>query len=133
MANKVGRPKLFNSAEELETKIEIYFAEQDKKYKPNLPVYTMGGLAYALGIDRQTLLNYEKDQEFFGTIKRARAKVEYMVEERLMAGNNATGHIFNLKNNFGWVDKQEKDLKSSDGSMKPTVIEFVAKNDESED
>jgi hypothetical protein len=31
-----------------------------------------------------------------------------MVEERLMSQPNATGHIFNLKNNFkNWTDRQE--------------------------
>ena len=28
-------------------------------------------------------------------------------EERLFNGGNTAGVIFNLKNNYGWVDKQE--------------------------
>lgn len=72
--------------------------------------YTMSGLAYALGVDRDTILNYGKRDEFFGTVKRAREKVHRDVERRLMDGGQAAGPIFNLKNNFGWKDKTEQDL-----------------------
>lgn len=107
MAN-VGRPKIFKSKEELEEKIGNYFEEgayiemgDSRMYAP-----TMSGLALFLDIDRKTLLNYSKDEEFFPTIKRARAKVEEALEQRLY-GQSVTGVIFNLKNNFGWADKQE--------------------------
>lgn len=78
--------------------------------------YTMAGLAYAMGIDRDTLLRYSKDALFYGAIKRARNKVQLDVERRLMEGQ-ATGAIFNLKNNFGYVDKTEVDTNIS-GELK---------------
>jgi len=34
-----------------------------------------------------------------------------------------------MLHNHGYSDKVEQDLKSSDGSMKPTIIELVAKKD----
>jgi hypothetical protein len=127
----IGRPKLYNDVDEMQKVIDAYFKHQDRKYAEmgQLPVYTMSGLALALGMDRRSLLDYSKDDKFLPTIQKARNKVESMVEERLMANNNATGHIFNLKNNFNWKDKSEQDLTSSDGSLTPTVVKLVPKND----
>ena len=103
---KVGRPKLFKTPEELEEKINTYFYQCKEEERP----YTMSGLAFALGIDRKTLINYGKDEEFFHTIKRARDFVEQYIEERLLTQSGVTtGVIFNLKNNFDWKDKQEID------------------------
>ena len=107
---KVGRPKLYEDVEPMEKKIEKYFKECDKKDKP----YTVSGLAYALDMDRRSLLNYSKDEKFFPTIKRAKQKIEQQLEEKgLMGTSNATFTIFNLKNNFDWVDKQEQEITSN--------------------
>lgn len=101
--NKGGRPKKY-SKEELQRAIDNYFKDCDKKEKP----YTMSGLAYALNIDRKTLLNYSKDEEFFPTIKKAKQKVEQQLEENALIGKgNSTFTIFNLKNNFEWKDNVE--------------------------
>ena len=84
--------------------IDKYFAECDEKGKP----YTVSGLAYALGTNRQTLINYEAKEQFFDTIKDAKAKIERFNEELLYSKDvSTTGVIFNLKNNYGWKDKQE--------------------------
>ena len=100
---KVGRPKVFKSVEEVEEKINAYFNYCEEKEKP----YTMSGLAYYLGIDRKTLLNYSKNEEYFHTIKKARDKVQMQLEECLYRLGNNSGVIFNLKNNFDWKDKIE--------------------------
>lgn len=107
------RPLKFKTAEELEKKIALYFEScyevwedgTKKKIKP----YTITWLANFLDTNRQTLVNYEnKDDKFFDTIKRAKGKVEEDIETwALTNGLNPTASIFNLKNNFGWVDKQE--------------------------
>lgn len=107
---KVGRPKIYEDVEPMEKNIEKYFKECDKKGKP----YTISGLAYALDMDRRSLLNYSKDEKFFPTIKRAKQKIEQQLEEKgLMGTSNATFTIFNLKNNFDWVDKQEQEITSN--------------------
>ena len=80
----------------------------------------MAGLAYSLGIDRITLLNYSKNEQYFSTVKKAREKVQTDVERRLMEGQ-PTGAIFNLKNNFGYVDQQQQDITSG-GDKLSTVI-----------
>ena len=48
-----------------------------------------------------------KKEEFSDTIKKAKLKVENYLEKHLITDSSTTGIIFNLKNNFGWKDKQE--------------------------
>lgn len=102
MPNKGGRPKKYSDVELFNMKIDEYFKKCDEEHRP----YTMSGLALHLDTNRQSLLNYSKDEKFFYSIKKAKSRVEQYVEERLFYPN-ATGVIFNLKNNFDWVDKQE--------------------------
>jgi hypothetical protein len=70
--------------------------------------YTITGLANFLETSRETLINYEKREEFFDTIKAAKGKIEQYWENQLL-GAHATGPIFNLKNNYGWVDQSQLD------------------------
>lgn len=100
---KVGRPRAFKNVEEVKSKIDAYFNYCEEKEKP----YTMSGLAYYLEIDRRTLLNYSKNEEFFPLIKKARDRVQMQLEEGLYRLGNNSGIIFNLKNNFDWKDKVE--------------------------
>lgn len=100
----MGRKKMYSSANDMQKIIDKYFIECDEKQKP----YTMSGLAYALDMDRKSLLNYSKDKEFFPTIKKAKEKVEQQLEENALMGKaNSTFTIFNLKNNYGWKDQVE--------------------------
>jgi hypothetical protein len=107
--HKNGRPRKYKTASEVEYKIDKYFAECDEENRP----YTVTGLALALGMSRQDLLNYsertdDEGKSFFDTIKKAKNKIESRIEEGLLSGRyNSTGAIFNLKNNYGWKDKQE--------------------------
>lgn len=100
---KGGRPPKYTKVEEMQKKINKYFADCDNNKKP----YTITGLGLALDMSRQDLINYSNKEEFFDTIKKAKARVENYLEERLINDNSATGIIFNLKNNYGWKDKQE--------------------------
>ena len=118
---KAGRPRAFKSVEEVEKKIEAYFNYCEEKDKP----YTMSGLAYYLEIDRRTLLNYSKDEDYFPLIKKARDRVQMQLEEGLYRLGNNSGIIFNLKNNFDWKDKME--VKSSNI---PKVEELLSKIEE---
>ena len=52
----MARPKLYDSKEQMEKIINAYFESCDEKEKP----YTMSGLANALEMCRQSLINYSK-------------------------------------------------------------------------
>lgn len=126
-----GQPKKYKTVEELQEKIDAYFTKQDIKYSDRLvPVYGVVGLASFLGVDRETLLNYGKDEEYFGTIKAAKVKIESISEERLIAGEgNVTGVIFNLKNNYGWKDASQQEITGKDGKdFTGLKVEFVSKD-----
>jgi len=146
--NPGGRPLIFKSAEELQSKIDEYFdscydehwiMDGDGKWHPVLDRYgnpekirvrpfTISGLALHLGVDRKTLLNYEEREEFFPTIKNAKTRIENYTEEQLYnsSAKNMTGIIFNLKNNYGWVDKQEVDNNLS-GQVGQTITHDLRK------
>ena len=98
-----GRPPKYTEAEEMQKKIDKYFEDCKLNNRP----YTITGLGLALDMSRQDLINYSKKEKFFDTIKRAKMRVENYLEERLINDSSATGIIFNLKNNYGWKDKQE--------------------------
>ena len=103
-----GRPPKYTTVEEVEEIIEEYFKTdaivtegENKHFRP-----TVSGLAYALNLSRQGLLEYQGKEAFSDTIKRAKQRVHMTLEQKLY-GNSVTGLIFNLKNNFGWKDATE--------------------------
>lgn len=116
MAQSVGRPPKYKSKEEIQTKIDEYFAKCEgeiavidgKSVRVGARPLTITGLALALGFNsRQSLLNYQGKKEFLDTITRAKARVEQYTEERLFDKDGANGAKFSLANNFeGWKEKQ---------------------------
>ena len=111
------KPARYENAKQIQKIFDKYFAECEKNNE--YPKVT--GLAYALGLSRQGLINYENclfngrlnslddsaKAEIVDTIKRAKAFVEMCYEDRLFQNGNPAGAIFTLKNNYKWVDKQE--------------------------
>lgn len=106
----MGRPLKFANVQELQEKIDAYFAERAKiEFYPNgdlvsKPI-TITGLALALDTTRQTLVNYEVQEEYLDALRKAKLKCENYAEERLFNGP-ATGPIFALKN-YDWKDTSE--------------------------
>ena len=110
-----GRPLKYETVEKLQTAIDEYFdscyiTELDKEKKPyrvNVRPLTVSGLAVALDMTRQMLVEYSSKDEFGDTIKKAKQIIEQWAEENLVTARNPAGQIFSLKNNYGWQDKQE--------------------------
>lgn len=130
-----GRPPLFDSEEALNDKVKEYFeyikgektmvGEGDNKLEDwvRLPENaTITGLALYLGFEsRQSFYDYEKNELFSYTIKRARLKIECEYEKKL-SSQACTGSIFALKN-MGWKDKSETELSGELGIKQITGME----------
>lgn len=109
---KVGRPRMYETPEDMQKNIDLYFTDCQKRREEN-PLSappTLSGLSYHLGFeDRESFINYANYDEFSRTVKRAKLRIENILEEMLFMPS-CTGTIFNLKNNFGWKDKHEHDI-----------------------
>lgn len=115
--NPVGRPRMYDSPEELQKKIDEYFdigcntrkifaGPKDNPIEITVKIPTITGLVLYCGFcDRSSFYEYEQFPEFTDTIKNARTRIEQDYEEDLKKGLGA-GAIFALKN-FGWIDKQD--------------------------
>ena len=95
----VGRPRTFNTPEEMELKAEEYF-----KKTPRDEI-TLTGLILHLNIAKDTFYQYAERPEYNDIIKKIQLRVENEYEISLRKYGR-TGDIFALKN-FGWKDKQE--------------------------
>jgi len=113
-----GRPMKYNTREDLEKAIDNYFdkCKLNKKtiitkdgildvISPKVP--TIAGLAYAIGVDRQTVYNYEKNQEYFDIIKRARDYILAEIESAAINDDVNNGPVIFVMKNYGYSDKQE--------------------------
>lgn len=116
-----GRPKLYETPEDLEQAIKAYFTSRTKEDPA-----TITGLAYDLGFNsRQALINYENySEEFHDTIKRAKLKIEGEYEKRLINRGNG-GDIFALKN-FDWTDQQTINKRNVDKDGNDVLAEDLA-------
>lgn len=122
----MARPLKYKTASEMQHKIDLYFLsckahQLDNKellsdlndeemaiINSNEDTYpTVTGLAYMLEITRKSLIRYEERKGFVYTVARAKLRILASYEQRLFTARNVAGVIFSLKNNYGWVDKQE--------------------------
>ena len=110
MKGKKGRPLKYRTVQELQNRIDAYFADCDQRMAP----YTVTGLAVAVGLTRKGLLEYQGRRHFTNAIEHAKARIEVDYEERLIANKgSANGLIFVLKNNYGYQDKIEQEINST--------------------
>lgn len=141
-ARKRGRPRAWDSVDMMQSIILEYFTlclentktvanllgEPMKVADPKIP--TMAGLALVLGIDRKTLYNYSQEdypfQDFFPTVKAAKQYLEAITEDKMNndKGANVAALIFNLKNNFGQVDKYETDNKNENNNKQSGEVTY---------
>ena len=96
-----GRPRKFQSPAELEEMFDAYFARCAQEGI----LATIAEVSDVCGMDRKTFANYEKRDEFFPVIKKARMKLIAQAE-RAMFGAHPAGAIFWSKNNARYKDEQ---------------------------
>lgn len=144
----VGRPLRFDTVEDLDAAINAYFDMQDphieerlvesgvndrgetiflkRKVMTEQKPYLVTGLALALGVSRQTLLNYRENEKFLDSVNAAVNRCQMYAESQLY-GPYANGAKFNLINNYrgkhqDWSDKQEIDHKSDGKRIESPAI-----------
>jgi len=115
-----GRPLLFTTPEDLQEKIDTYFSTTP------ITQQTITGLALALDTSRETLCNYEKKDEYFDAVKKAKDRIEYAYELSLRVRGSA-GDIFGLKN-FGWRDQQAVDHTTNGKDLPTPILGGMTKN-----
>lgn len=114
-----GPAPKYTTGEEVEKEIQGYFEECAKT--ESYP--TVSGLAYWLGISRNTLIKYKEavengealkslddtaKRDIVNSVKRAYEYIQNGYEDKLVNGKTSPiGTIFALKNNFKWVDRTE--------------------------
>ena len=97
-------------------------------------VPTVTGLAVALDTTRRTLLDYEASDEYSHTIKAAKTRIEAFNEAILVNGGAVpAGVIFNLKNNWGWVDRQELDVTDKAAAAKKALDNLERAKEDNDD
>lgn len=137
-----GRPRLYESVEDIEKVIDSYFNQEvivDSSSKDGIehirtgrfePIAkpTVTGLALHLGFaDKTTLYEYRDRPEFSYPIKRALTMIE-QYHELGLCDNNVAGRIFALKN-MGWRDKVETGFTNNNGDdLQPQIIFQPAPN-----
>ena len=113
--NKIGKPPIYETPDQLEKKMDEYFAgwfrtkkvwTDDEWNDITVPLITMTDLAIYLWFEsRQSMYDYWSKKDYSYIIKRATIFIEREYEERLN-WTTPTWAIFALKN-MGWKDKTE--------------------------
>ena len=128
---KVGRPRKYDSPEELLKAGEAYFQDAAAEEQPT----SYAGLALALGFTtRDALTNYEGyGEEFYSAIKQLKLRVENDTARIALSKPNQAGAIFMLKN-YGYRDDQHHELTGAGGGniLVQHVCEYVKPNDPTE-
>lgn len=121
---KEGRPLAYANPEMLAFRINSYFEEIEEHnakelkkkeknvyHKLRLQTPHMLGLAVYLDIDIQTIMNYERKDDFSPVIRQAKRRCELGLANASLQGDNvATVAVLMLKNLHQWKDKQETDI-----------------------
>lgn len=125
-----GRPPKYTDPEEMRKAINIYYRDCERRgVAPTIP-----GLAGACGFEsRDFLFKYSaKSDAFASVINDARRYIEqHRVEQLLNKTSGFSGHIFDLKANFGYRDKTEVEHSNPDGNMGTKVLTVLPKEPKS--
>lgn len=120
------KPEKFDNVFDLEIAVDMYFMDCDERKVP----YTVEGMAYALDMDRRTLLRYETEEthaEFNSSVRRAKQRVaQNLIEKAVTDRLNPALIIFLLKNNFGYVDKTETEVNNKIDIQQITGMKITA-------
>ena len=122
----VGRPRLWETPEELLTAGLSYFEWADDVYKGK---YAEADMRLYLGFHNRTSWHdYKHNPEFANVIYILESIMEGDTEKKLMWAASTQGAIFKLKNKFGWKDEVTQNqnitnVQASFGEVVPSASE----------
>ncbi|MEO1945262.1 MAG: terminase small subunit [Candidatus Thioglobus sp.] len=120
----MGRPTKYTK--EMQEKADEYLAT----YHKDSVVPSVASLSLYLDLSDSTIYDWKaKHPNFSRTLRNIKKKQEAELLNKGLTSEFNPTIVKLMLHNHGYSDKVEQDLKSSDGSMKPTVIELVAKGD----
>jgi putative protein p17 len=123
----IGRPCELNEA--VIEKAWLYLKGGYKEQGNAVP--SIAGLAFALGKSRDTMYEWAtQNDEFSDILKCIATTQEMLLIDGGLNGDFNAPFAKMLMSKHGYSDKVEADMKSSDGSMSPTVIELIAVGDD---
>ena len=139
LARGRGRPRAFETPEEFDEAISKYFGSITRSYPDpdgntdnngNPRIITeffeppsITKMCLYLKNNKDTWFEYAKRPEFSDSATCARMVIESYLEGALLTSKYSQGIIFTLKNNYGWVDKQEikQDVKADIQSIEAFI------------
>jgi hypothetical protein len=127
----MGRPTKYD-----ETILELAeaYAHDHNKFFPDDVIPTLEALSLVLGISRETVNVWSKDEgkaEFSDIVNRIMAKQARKLINGALRGDLKERTSGMMLGKHGYTVNQQVDHTSSDGTMKPTVIELVGVTSES--
>ena len=117
-----GRPRKWPTQQDLDNSIDSYLESRKKiddngswtgKYEP----ITVSGFCVFCNTYDDVIQDYangkydDKDNIYSKSYKKLLGMARNYTEEYLFSGKNVAGAIFSLKNNYGWKDKTEQEVK----------------------
>jgi len=125
---KMGRPTKLT--EEIIKKAENYIAGDWEKLKHVMP--SAVGLAKVIGVSKKTLYNWaDNNDEFLHILAELNTEQEFTLLNNGLTGEFNTAITKLVLTKHDYSDKVSQDVTSSDGSMKPVVVELVGVSSES--
>lgn len=112
----------WKTAGKFKNKIDEYFEQLD--LEEDAP--TVSGLCDYLDITRKTFSRYEKERdELRPIIKKAKQRIESIINSQSLTGKYVASMAkFNLKNNFGWEDRQKEEIMGEGGGPVETGLDI---------
>jgi hypothetical protein len=126
MKNKGGRPKNFKTPKEMLDKFLEYYnncfideqSKSGKVYKKNIKPVTLIGATNFLDISKDTFAEYSHKSEFSDTVKKIKQICEEFLIEQMFYNPRQVSMIFLAKNNFGYTDVTQQEIKVTDNNIK---------------
>jgi len=129
-SNPVGRPSKYTP--ELLEKAKAY-AKDHKVDGSEDVIPSLEALALYLGIHRRTVWDWSKDpdkEDFSNIVEEVMAKQARTLFNGALKGELKEKTTGMMLSKHGYSERQEVDLSSTDGTMRPTIIELVAPTEE---